>query len=371
MTSFKTTSMEEDLVQILYDLAWGQLHVGYWKDTPTAWRDVFSLSCLYLGYLSEAKGDIQHALEKLDLGILMGGPTFRNNLHCYVKYLHHPHNRPNLPAPSPKTEIQQQTRQPSRKRKRSDINFEPLLNPSLEIPRVKVPSLTCFLRNYMSCKKPVIITGLMANWPALGGARSWNNFSYLKSIAGMRTVPIELGKNYLDKDWTQTLMPLSTFIDDYILKESEEIGYLAQTQLLDQIPELKEDIMIPDYCGLSLDDSSSDEVIIHSWFGPKGTISPIHYDKYHNLLSQVFGRKYLRIYDTDQTPFLYPHQDKLSFNSSQVDAERPDLQLFPLFEKASYKECILGTGEMLYIPPNYWHYVRSLETTFSLSFWWS
>jgi len=111
-------------------------------------------------------------------------------------------------------------------------------------------------------------------------------------------------------------------------------------------------------------------VIIHSWFGPKGTISPTHFDKYHNLLSQVFGRKYIRLYDENQSEFLYPHQDKILFNTSQVDVENPNLEKFPLFSKANFQECILETGEMLYIPPNCWHYVKSLDISFSVSFWW-
>jgi len=34
-------------------------------------------------------------------------------------------------------------------------------------------------------------------------------------------------------------------------------------------------------------------------------------------------------------------------------------------------DCILEEGEMLYIPPKWWHYVRSLTMSLSVSFWWS
>ena len=55
----------------------------------------------------------------------------------------------------------------------------------------------------------------------------------------------------------------------------------------------------------------------------------------------------------------------------QVDVEVPDLVKFPEFSSAVYQECILKEGQMLYIPPYYWHYVRSLSLSFSVSFWWS
>ena len=60
-----------------------------------------------------------------------------------------------------------------------------------------------------------------------------------------------------------------------------------------------------------------------------------------------------------------------SFFFFQVDVENPDLIAFPEFSSAVYQECILKEGQMLYIPPYHWHYVRSLSLSFSVSFWWN
>jgi len=57
-------------------------------------------------------------------------------------------------------------------------------------------------------------------------------------------------------------------------------------------------------------------------------------------------------------------------NTSQVNVEDIDCERFPEFSKAPYFECILNEGEMLYIPEKWWHYVRSLSVSFSVSFWW-
>eukprot|EP00057_Strongylocentrotus_purpuratus_P009188 XP_011663662.1 PREDICTED: lysine-specific demethylase 8 [Strongylocentrotus purpuratus] len=171
---------------------------------------------------------------------------------------------------------------------------------------------------------------------------------------------------------------------------------------INQIPELKADICIPDYCCLHLADRTSkvprkrinpsesddaretdgederrveeegeeeEDIDINAWFGPAGTVSPLHFDPKHNLLCQVVGKKYIRLYSKDSTPLLYQHEGLLS-NTSQVDVENIDDEAFPLFKQAPYQECILSEGEMLYIPPQCWHYVRSLSPSFSVSFWW-
>ena len=41
------------------------------------------------------------------------------------------------------------------------------------------------------------------------------------------------------------------------------------------------------------------------------------------------------------------------------------------FKQLDYLDCILEPGEMLYIPVGWWHYVRSLSVSFSVSFWWN
>ncbi len=55
----------------------------------------------------------------------------------------------------------------------------------------------------------------------------------------------------------------------------------------------------------------------------------------------------------------------------QVDVDEPDAQRFPAFSSLQHYDCILEPGDMLYIPPKWWHYVKSLSVSFSVSFWWS
>ncbi|KAF2233139.1 Clavaminate synthase-like protein [Viridothelium virens] len=300
---------------------------------------------------------------------------------------------------------------------------------------------------------PLIIQDALVYWPALSDpSRSWSDPHYLlrKTLGGRRLVPVEFGRSYTDAGWGQRIITFREFMSNCLLRKCSEAttlsgwnvaaeeepeqserhsgatqcsanseyqtskrkinltGYLAQHDLLSQIPSLRSDIAIPDYCYCataatpqeSESMSSSDEPLMNAWLGPGGTISPLHTDPYHNIFCQVVGSKYIRLYAPDQTSHLYPHgideQGVDMSNTSQIDlqpfisrdkggpvdvprghdsenaaSESPVAERFPLFEKAQYVEGLLGPGDCLYIPKGWWHYVESLSTSFSVSFWWN
>ena len=85
----------------------------------------------------------------------------------------------------------------------------------------------------------------------------------------------------------------------------------------------------------------------------------------------MVGRKYVRLYAPACTARLYPFTRGLTQNSSQVDLDRPDHAAFPAFFGAAFQECVLEAGQVLYIPPGWWHYVRAVSVSMSVSYWWS
>ncbi|KAJ3059894.1 Lysine-specific demethylase 8, partial [Podochytrium sp. JEL0797] len=262
-----------------------------------------------------------------------------------------------------------------------------------EIPRVDSRSLSVedFCNQYIAASRPVIITNVVSEWPAF---TKWKDPTYLKTLAHGRLVPVETyakedaSKSYLSDSWSHKVMPLDEYISQYILKEprsddsaqdEKEAAYLAQHPLFDQIPELRDDIRTPIYCSARTpqdlatpsDCEFAATPLVSAWFGPGGTVSPIHSDPYHNVLAQIVGSKYLRIYNAQDTDAVYPETTHLGHNS-RVDVDAPQQVLekqFPKFVAAQCWQTILKEGELLYIPRHAWHYVRSLETSFSASMW--
>ncbi|XP_078096502.1 lysine-specific demethylase 8 isoform X2 [Mustelus asterias] len=352
------------LSQTIIDFSWEKLNIGTWREVGKEWRRVYSHGCLFKAVcLCKEKTAVREAIETCDMGLLMGATILDNILIRLVKVLQN--HKTTMKRPLEDAASHQE---PSRK-KPSVVPMIQEIRTAMAVPRVRCPSLEHFRAQYLIPQKPVILEGIVDHWPAVRDCK-WS-VDYIRDIAGCRTVPVELGSRYTDEQWSQTLMTVDEFIEKYILDQEEPnpIGYLAQHQLFEQIPELRQDIDIPDYCCLGAGDE--DEITINAWFGPMGTISPLHQDPQHNFLTQVVGQKYIRLYSPEQTAKLHPHPTQLLHNTSQVDVENPDLVNFPEFELADFQECTLRPAEVLFIPVKYWHYVRSLDISFSVSFWWT
>lgn len=138
--------------------------------------------------------------------------------------------------------------------------------------------------------------------------------------------------------------------------DSEDAPYLAQHALFDQISSLRRYINVPDYCYVDPNPSSLSEsdsnvenemalVRINAWLGPANTVSNLHWDASYNVLAQVLGRKYVRLYSpcysSKLNPFAFNHP---LFNTSQLDICSELLSGIP------YYEVILNPGDCLFIP---------------------
>ncbi|RDA83121.1 hypothetical protein CP532_0882 [Ophiocordyceps camponoti-leonardi (nom. inval.)] len=306
---------------------------------------------------------------------------------------------------------------------------EPMPRPQMkaekECPRLTGWTLDEFERYVNSDEEkdgrvwPVVFTDLIRDWPALTD-RPWRRPDYLlsRTMGGRRLVPVEIGRSYVDDGWGQELMPFGRFLSQYVLhddddddknknnRSNKQTGYLAQHNLFHQIPSLRRDVTIPDFCWSpvpphptdpSKDHPRLDTPQLNAWFGPAATITPLHTDGYHNLLCQVVGTKYVRLYPPQATPSMCPREAEAGVdmsNTSSLDLgliqgwDRPprrdggdgdgdddyDNDVAPLLSSldgVDYRECILQPGDTLFIPIGWWHYVRSLSISFSLSFWWN
>ncbi|RVX13028.1 Lysine-specific demethylase JMJ30 [Vitis vinifera] len=370
------------------EMAWEQLHSGPWHSVLPVWRDAYSMACLYVAKLHHRAGDFGEALKVLDMGLIMGGTLLRQDLHAAVE---------KVTAKASELRVSEEEQGEvivggeTRTMKRSVEAFW-VVHEAEDFLIYWVVYL-CMVLGVLPMKslssKIIGKSDCMGHWPA---RTRWNDMDYLKRVAGDRTVPVEVGKNYLSSDWKQELITFSQFLERIQSSDCTSTlpTYLAQHPLFDQariffcihcilvIHELRKDIFIPDYCYAGGGELRS----LNAWFGPAGTVTPLHHDPHHNILAQVVGKKYIRLYPASLSEEL-THTLKPCFaipaSEFQIDApfhvvvdlDNIDEKEFPKVKDLEFQDCILEEGEMLYIPPKWWHYVRSLTTSFSVSFWWS
>ncbi|XP_058071308.1 lysine-specific demethylase JMJ30 [Magnolia sinica] len=348
------------------EMAWEQLHSGPWHSVLPVWRDAYSMACLHVAAFHHGAGEFREALRVLDMGLIMGGMLLRKDLDSAIEKI--------LLRSTAEKDLDGRERCDRERISGGSDHLDeakvlrvlPYRSLSCKIvERRSSPSLESFLRDYFLSGSPVIISDCMSHWPA---RTKWKDTEYLKRVAGDRTVPVEVGKNYLYPEWKQELIAFSQFLERIQSTDccSAAPTYLAQHPLFDQIQELRKDIFVPDYCCAGGGELQS----LNAWFGPAGTITPLHHDPHHNLFAQVVGRKYIRLYPASITEDLYPYTESMLSNSSQVDLDSPNKKEFPKAQDLDFMDCILEEGEMLYIPPKWWHYVKSLTPSFSVSFWW-
>jgi lysine-specific demethylase 8 len=107
---------------------------------------------------------------------------------------------------------------------------------------------------------------------------------------------------------------------------------------------------------------------VAAWIGPAGTVTGYHIDWGDNVFAQICGRKEIRLVAPKDSRYMYPcNRFDQGTTSSEVDVDRYNAERHPLFKKAKEHRIVLQPGDMLFIPRGWWHYVRSLDKSISVS----
>jgi hypothetical protein len=105
------------------------------------------------------------------------------------------------------------------------------------------------------------------------------------------------------------------------------------------------------------------------WIGMKGNLTSLHYDLWHGFLAQISGTKKVVLFPPWESPRLYtasPFGPRPAATNLPSDCLTADPRQFPKLFEAERYEFVLRPGEMLYIPPYWWHQVESLDNNVSL-----
>jgi hypothetical protein len=232
------------------------------------------------------------------------------------------------------------------------------------VPRVIRPSRDEFLENFYLTNRPVVIKGAMDDWPAVD---LWTR-EYLKQKLGDRLVEVQANRSSDDNyernsGKLRKTMPFGEYVDIVESAGNTNDWYITAQNSgknTESLKELWDDIVpFPEY--LTAADETNRGFF---WYGPGGTITPLHHDLTNNFMAQVRGSKRVRLIAPYELPRLY--NDRHCY--SLVDLTRPDLAKFPLFKDVTVIDVEIGPRDLLFLPVGWWHFVQSLSTSITITF---
>jgi hypothetical protein len=221
-----------------------------------------------------------------------------------------------------------------------------------------------FLERYYSANRPLILLGLMNEWKACS---LWSP-QYFRAKCGGEMVEVMAGRSAdacyeINSERHKTTMMFGEYIDWVTRQGQSNDRYLvANNNLLrcESMKHLYEDIVaFPEYLDVNKLDSGA-----FLWFGPAGTVTPLHHDTMNILIAQVFGRKRITLIPSGAIHRIYNDIGVYS----EVDCDRPDYTRFPDFGRVPILRFNLRPREVLFVPVGWWHHVRALDVSASMSF---
>ena len=112
------------------------------------------------------------------------------------------------------------------------------------------------------------------------------------------------------------------------------------------------------------------------WVGSGGHIVDLHYDQMHNFITMFSGKKRITLFPPSALPWMYPaplHRKVGGVPRSMVKLLDLDIARYPNFPTAleQAQQVVLEAGDVLYIPPLWWHCVESFGFNLMINSWYT
>lgn len=217
--------------------------------------------------------------------------------------------------------------------------------------------------------RPVIIRGIAADWPSVAEACKGDEAiaAYLSARDNGRPLivlvgPPGTGGRYFYSDdmrgvnFRSETMPMATLVAQLLalrgMADAPSL-YAGSTPTPESVASFAAENPLPVDTGVEP----------RIWVGNTSRIAP-HYDMAANIAVVVAGRRRFTLFPPDQIANLYvgPVERTIAGQpTSMVDPDHPDHARYPLYAEAERHKLVadLAPGDAIYMPPMWWHHVRS------------
>ena len=217
-----------------------------------------------------------------------------------------------------------------------------------------------FEKNYLKTRRPLIIKNMSKNWPAY---EKWT-MDYMKTVVGDKLVPLyDSSKADPSKPINASAaeMKFTDYIDLIRSKPTDLRIFLFDP--IKHAPKLLDDYIAPkNLMGGFLDSYPN------MFFGGKGSVTFLHYDidLAHIFHTHFNGRKHVILFENKWKDRLY-QIPFATYALEDYDIENPDFEKFPALKGIKGIEGHLEHGDTLFMPTGYWHWMKYLDGSFSIS----
>jgi hypothetical protein len=228
--------------------------------------------------------------------------------------------------------------------------------------------------------EPVILRGLVRDWPIINTAKSHNALAtYLHAQAaphpiGVFVAPAAIGGRYYYTDdlsgfnFRQETMAFPDALARVMAERNDdaETAYLGSVPIADYLPSLIDDLPM---------ELLGARVSPRLWLGHAAHIAT-HYDTMDNLACVFLGTRRFTLYPPDAVADLYvgPIDFTMAGQPVSLAAEAGgDPARYPRFEAVRDRALVadLEPGDALYLPKLWWHQVVSTQPLNGLiNYWW-
>ena len=228
--------------------------------------------------------------------------------------------------------------------------------------------------------EPVVMRGLVADWPLVEAARGDRAPGFLGAMASdglvpfMRAAPeiegrLHYGEGVGGKNFERCQTTLVGFIDQLVTE-----GQKARPDAL-ALQGMPASERLPGFAQSHPMPLLPPDVPPRLWIGNAAKVA-IHHDPAENIACVAAGRRRFTLFPPEQVGNLYMgpfHQTPAGVQVSLVHVTDPDLDRFPRFARAldAAVTAELEPGDALYIPYHWYHHVEALETfNLLVNYWW-
>jgi hypothetical protein len=257
-----------------------------------------------------------------------------------------------------------------------------MLDIKQQVPEIKNCSFGMLSDDVLRSKKPLILRGLVSNWPLVkqGCMSNQGADEYLRSFYNQKPVhlmsaPSEIKGRFFYNDelsgfnFERQNTSLNVVLDEIQRqkdKSNPEAFYVGSTSINHVLPGFRDENDIPQL---------KDKPLVSIWIGNQSRIAA-HYDVTDNVACVAVGKRRFTLFPPEQLDNLYV--GPLDFTpagqpASLVDFQNVDFDRYPKFKTAlaSAQVAELEAGDAIFIPSMWWHHVEALSNlNVLINYWW-